>query len=322
MEFSIPNGMKTGDTLTIPVGEDKVNVSMPVSVCAGDQVRMSKRSDGTWRILKMQDRCSFSLPSSSKPGQLHVFSSPDGLQLSVTHPDAAGPGDVIFFRRVSRKWTFDRMASLPAPERCPSMASSRTVPLEGVFKVLRERNMFAALPQQADGVFNASLPFCGRMGEYALIGDFIAETCLSLPGVNEVHLLGTEVSEDNLDMWAVAEKWFSQMQPRIKLEMLVRDLAEEALPQANFMLGIHPEVTWGGCWYQIIGSMLRSTRNGLCVFATFYECEMKTLLNMIDIYKVEGTSVEVVENPVYVGQIVPEHPPMRYIVLVRSGDCK
>jgi len=56
------------------------------------------------------------------------------------------------------------------------------------------------------------------------------------------------------------------------------------------------------------------------VFATFYECEVQTLLNMVNMYRSESSTVEVIENPFYkVGEEVPANPPMRYIMLVEGA---
>jgi len=128
--------------------------------------------------------------------------------------------------------------------------------------------------------------------------------------------LATEVSDSYLYDWAIAEKWFQGTHPQIQLQANVKDLAEDPLPEAGLTVGIHPEVTCGGCWFQIIGSTLRSGAGGLCVFATFYDYELQTLLNMVDMYKGDGSTVEVLENPYYQTSERPAPPPMCHVVLV------
>jgi len=56
------------------------------------------------------------------------------------------------------------------------------------------------------------------------------------------------------------------------------------------------------------------------MFATFYEAEMQTVCNMVNMYKSDGTTVEVVENPYYNNKSLDtsEQPSMRYIILVSS----
>merc|ERR1712232_1437051 len=128
--------------------------------------------------------------------------------------------------------------------------------------------------------------------------------------VRGIDILASEVSDAYSFPWAVASRWFSKIHPQIRLRMCVRDLAITALPIAGLTLAIHPEVTKGGCWFPIVGSVIRSN-GGLCVFATFYEEEMQTVLNMVDMYAVEDTEVEVLENPYYM-TATKENPDMRY----------
>lgn len=44
--------------------------------------------------------------------------------------------------------------------------------------------------------------------------------------------------------------------------------------------------------------------------------ERQTLLNMVDMYKLEGAKVEWFENPFYASEEVGLHPAMRFIVTV------
>eukprot|EP00928_Gymnodinium_smaydae_P026624 TRINITY_DN20846_c0_g2_i2.p1 TRINITY_DN20846_c0_g2~~TRINITY_DN20846_c0_g2_i2.p1 ORF type:complete len:676 (-),score=157.92 TRINITY_DN20846_c0_g2_i2:13-2040(-) len=320
-EFALPAGTEAGDILDIPLkGGEVVHVRAPVSASPGDRVRISKRGDGSWRILKAPTRCAFVLPERpAAPEEKLRFNAPDGKVVALAFPEHARPGDMIQLQRVGMSWTFDGLKVLPSVSEIPRRPqTTRTGPLQGILDLLRSRGLLSRLPVDEAGTLHVSVPFCGALAEYQLLGDFLAEHCLGLPAVRAVRVIATEVAESYHYDWHVAARWMASVHPQVRLETRVCDLAEEALPEAGLTLGIHPEVTWGGCWFQIIGSILRSGARGVCAFATFYDCEMQSLINMVDMYKSEGSEVDHVENPYYDNAPKPEPPPMRHVVLVSS----
>lgn len=120
-----------------------------------------------------------------------------------------------------------------------------------------------------------------------------------MPGVEDIEVLATELFDHYAFPWAALQRWSRHAHPRIKLRTRLQDLAADPLPDAGLTLAMHPEATKGGAWFPIIGSIINSTRAGVCVFAMFYDHELQTVLNMVDMYSAEGSNVDVAENPYY-----------------------
>merc|ERR1711933_129407 len=179
-------------------------------------------------------------------------------------------------------------------------------PYSAALQLVKGMPCLESIPVSRDGVLQVNVPFCGRFQEYVQLCDFVAEHCLSRPGIRKAIIFGTEALDTYYYDWGLAQKWCSKVHPQIELNICVRDLSEDPLPMAGLTIGIHPEVTKGGYWFPIIGSLVKSTIGGLCLFATFYEDEMQTIINMINMYKSENSKVEVINNPYYDVHPTPE----------------
>ena len=78
------------------------------------------------------------------------------------------------------------------------------------------RKFRPAWKADADGMLIVNVPFCGRFQEYAMLGLFLAERCLSLPGVCGAKIFATDTSDKYHFEWAVAKRWFSEFYPTIE----------------------------------------------------------------------------------------------------------
>eukprot|EP00812_Abedinium_dasypus_P008593 NODE_2345_length_952_cov_561.925307.p1 GENE.NODE_2345_length_952_cov_561.925307~~NODE_2345_length_952_cov_561.925307.p1 ORF type:complete len:202 (+),score=69.90 NODE_2345_length_952_cov_561.925307:205-810(+) len=194
-------------------------------------------------------------------------------------------------------------------------------PYRGLLRVLSERGYprQQQLPLDAAGRLHVGVPFCGSFWEHAHLGSHLEEN-LALFGAAGADVLATDILDTYALRWAFAERWgVGDEHPQIRVRMCVKDLALDPFPEVGLCIAMHPEVTKGGIWYQIIGSLVKSTRRGLCAIATFFEYEMKTVCNMVEMYPSEGTVFEVIDNPFYDSHEVREAPELRYIVLVYGG---
>ena len=72
----------------------------------------------------------------------------------------------------------------------------------------------------AQGMLVVNVPFCGRFQEYALLGNFLAEHCLTLPGVRGIRIFATDSQDKFYYDWAVAKRWFAEFHPQIEVPWL------------------------------------------------------------------------------------------------------
>eukprot|EP00929_Paragymnodinium_shiwhaense_P076415 TRINITY_DN39296_c0_g1_i1.p1 TRINITY_DN39296_c0_g1~~TRINITY_DN39296_c0_g1_i1.p1 ORF type:complete len:825 (+),score=133.32 TRINITY_DN39296_c0_g1_i1:96-2570(+) len=318
-EFPVPPGVDTGDELQVATAASGVvRIALPASISAGDVVRLSRRKDGSWRVTKAVVRIPFVVPADALVDNDITVSAPDGQAISLSmQQSGASPGSLVIFSRQGQEWAVEKVHDLPPADAMP-LRCVRSGPYEALLKLLEGSPVLSKLPTDAAGALKVSVPFCSNLSEYPILGKFLVDSCLKLPQVESVDILATELSDAYLYEWALAERWFESTHTKIKLKTRTQDLAEEALPNAGLTLAFHPEVTWGGGWFQIIGSILRSAADGLCLFATFYEFEMKTLLNMVNIYRKDDAYVEVLENPFYFSEEKPSPPPLRYLIIVSN----
>ena len=168
-----------------------------------------------------------------------------------------------------------------------------------------------------DGMLVVNVPFCGRFQEYAMLGNFLAEHCLPQLGLRGARILGCDSLDCYYYEWAVAKRWFAEFHPQIEVQLQVRDLQHDPLPQAGLTIALHPEVTWGGPWFPIMGSVFRAAQSGVCLIASFFEDEVKTLKNMVDIYGDPTVECEEVSNPFYAsteGDLTSKR--MRFLMLL------
>lgn len=297
-----------------------MEIPLPEGAVAGDVLSLTHWPDRTWKVKRQSTTFAFVLPE-CQVGDVLKREVPDGTVLSFVVPEGLEPGELVTLTLQEDEWALDKVYVLPDTEAVPQQSESIVGPYVAALGVIRESGHLSRLPMDSNGILQVSVPFCGRFQEYALLGSFLAEACLPLPGVKGIRVLGTEFLDRYYYDWAVAQKWYREHQPQLQLHLCVRDLAENPLPHAALTIGLHPEVTKGGCWFAIVGSVVRSTRGGLCLFATFFEDEVQTVLNMIDMYKSEGTTVEVVANPYYgngAGLEGGVSPRMCHLILVRG----
>lgn len=320
IEFQVPASSTPGCTLRLPVHEnDKpVEVSLPGSAVPGDTLCLLRLPNGAWKARQKLTTFSFTVPE-CEVGHVLNMHAPDGTVLSFPVPAGLEPGELVTLKLHGDKWALEQVYVLPASEATPSQSKAICGPYATALQVIKSSGHLEQLPLDSHGVLHVSAPFCGRFQEYAVLGGFLADACLSLPGVRSVRLVGTDCLDVYSYEWAVASRWFETFQPRIRLQLCVRDLAEDPLPEAALVIGVHPEVTKGGPWFPIIGSVLRSASRGLCMFAMFFEDEVKTLQNMVEMYGGTDVRVTVVQNPYYEvhGELdTGMNPRMRYLVLV------
>eukprot|EP00931_Biecheleriopsis_adriatica_P107244 TRINITY_DN81595_c0_g1_i1.p1 TRINITY_DN81595_c0_g1~~TRINITY_DN81595_c0_g1_i1.p1 ORF type:complete len:377 (+),score=81.76 TRINITY_DN81595_c0_g1_i1:36-1166(+) len=316
ISFKVPDGSVPGCILKVPTAEGTVDAALPETCSVGDPMVIMQREDLSWRASRKTTKLSFRLPR-RPPGTQLAFRVADGSKVVFAVPEHLEPGTLVVLKRDADggPWSYEGSQMLPAFTTTPWQPEWATGQYRCILQTLKDRGYTKNLPS-LHGALRVSVPFCGNFNEYATLGSFLAEHCLQ--GLDSAEIFGLELSETCALNWAIAQQWFENTHPNIALEIRCGDLAEEVLPPADLTIGIHPEVTKGGCWFRIIGSIVRSSVGGICVFATFYEVEMKTLVNMIDMHKVEGTTVEVMENPFYENHEKPPHAPMSYIIVVDS----
>eukprot|EP00930_Biecheleria_cincta_P070538 TRINITY_DN58178_c0_g1_i1.p1 TRINITY_DN58178_c0_g1~~TRINITY_DN58178_c0_g1_i1.p1 ORF type:complete len:372 (-),score=54.78 TRINITY_DN58178_c0_g1_i1:519-1517(-) len=322
IELKVPDCSPAGCILEVPVAGDTVKVPLPEWSAGGDTVRILQREDGSWRVVRQVLQFSFRLPQSS-PGERLKLRVPDGTQITFEVPEHFEPGLIVSLKRAESggPWLFDAARALPPPgAQGPWQSDTSQGPYASMLELLRDKG-YLQLLKACDGVLRVGVPFCGGFSEYATLGNFVAKHCLSLPGVDQASVFGVELFDSYWMQWALAQRWFEMTHPNITVQLEAGDLAEDPFPCADLVIGVHPEVTKGGCWFRIIASILHSCAQGMCVFTTFYEVEMKTLLNMINM-NASGAIVETFENPFYADAAdpVPAHPPMRYIIVVSGAE--
>jgi len=317
IHITVPPATQPGCCLRVEVAESQFElIPLPPTVSAGDKMIVAHHADGSWRGCAQTAEFSFLVPPDADAEQ--TVSLPDGSALCFEMPDNVKPGQILNFQLLAEGgWTIKNVCSLPPMVRTPSALELVSGPYADVLEVVRSRGCLERVPVDGNGVLHVNVPFCGAFQEYAALGNYLADHCLSRSDVCEARVLATDISQKHSFFWAVAHKWYADIHPKIQLKTCVKDLSLDPLPEVGLCIAIHPEVTKGGPWFQIIGSIVRSCR-GICVFSTFYEEEMQTVVNMVGMYKRDGTVVDVVENPHYDSRDRPQASDMRYIILVQA----
>mmetsp|Transcript_101298 Transcript_101298/g.315717 ORF Transcript_101298/g.315717 Transcript_101298/m.315717 type:complete len:377 (+) Transcript_101298:22-1152(+) len=320
MNFRVPEGCEADCLLRLPSpgGGDCLELALPHGLAAGDAASALQSADGRWRVVRRPDRFAFLPPEGCEAGETLRLQLPDGTFLGFEVPEEA-LGNLVELRREGEAWLLEQVCVLPEVGRTPKQSEVLRGPYAAALELLSTGGHLQGLPVDGEGMLQVNVPFCGRFQEYCLLGDFIAEHCLTLPGVRGARLLGVESLDSYYQEWAIAQQWFRRHHPGIEVHLLVRDLTEHPLPEAGLTIALHPEVTRGGGWFPIMGSVIRSARRGLCVIATFYEDEMRTALNMVDMYRTDGRTAKVVQNPYYERLPAGDAPPserMRHLILL------
>lgn len=321
LEFPVPPGSGPGQLLDIQVGcEDQqvARIAVPHTAEVGDTILMSRREDGSWRVVRKSTEHSFMLPACNAGDHLRLY-VPDGRTMIFPVPEGAEQDMLIrILYTEGSGWSLDCAKEVALPHTS-ALAKVDWVagPYTRMLDLLQSGGYLECLAGREE--VRVSVPFCGHFHEFAVLGDFLSEHVLSLPGVQRITLCTTEIAWQYVYKWSAAELWFRQNHPAIRMMSKVQDLAEDPLPEADLTIGIHPEATKGGRWFQIIASLLQSCSNGFLAFASFYEVEAQTVRNMVEMCKTPETTVEIVENPHYLGEGTVAHPPIRYLVLVRTA---
>jgi len=271
------------------------------------------------RIAKKTTEYFYFVPANAPVSEKISVALPDGTALRFEAPSYAA-GQILKFQMQNGAWGLTGQCKVPDPSPVVvSVDESVSGPYGGVLDVVKASGFLKRLPLSEDGVLHVSVPFCAGFQEYGALGNFLAADCL--PQLQRkavgVDVLATEIFDRYSFSWATAQRWLAAIHPQISLRTATLDLALDSLPTAGLFIAIHPEVTRGGCWFQIMGSIIKSC-NGLCVIACFWETEKDTVLNMIEMYKKEGSTVQVHENPYYDTHEKPFAAHMRYVILVAS----
>ncbi|CAE7242458.1 pth [Symbiodinium necroappetens] len=296
--FQLPSTSEPGCFLTfrLPEGE-KVSVQMPEGLQGGETAMATQRPDGKWRLTRKPTHFTFAVPPGAKPGQVLKPQLPDGTFLHLELPENVQPGHLVELKNLEGTWAVVRIVELLQVARNPPQTETLRGSYLAALEHLRQSGGLRALQADTDGMLVVNVPFCGRFQEYAMLGNFLAEHCLTLPGVKGIRIFATDSQDKYHYDWAVAKRWFAEFHPQIEVQLSVRDLHIDSLPRAALTVATHPEVTRGGTWFPIIGSIVRAAAKGTCLFGTFFEDEATTLTNMVNMYKTnDQTSCEVSEN--------------------------
>ena len=320
IEYTVPDGTKQDSLLTVRSEDgETILVPLPAGASSGDCLFLMQRHDSSWHVGKKTTRFGFRLPPTSRIGDHLSLQMADGTKETFHISEGIQPGDVVFLERAADlSWSVSDISPLPEFDAAPSQTDCVTGQYSGLLALLREKGFVQQLRSQ-EGVLRVSVPFCGRLREHASLSDFLATHCLTCPGLREASIYATDFLDSWVIDWAVAERWCERVHPNIRLRTRVGDLAQEQLPAADLVIALHPEVSTGGYWFRIIGSVVQSCAGGVFVFGTFYEMEMKTLCNMIDMYKSESAVVEVFDNPHYATHALDSSMPhISFIVVVHT----
>lgn len=238
-----------------------------------------------------------------KPGKVLVASFDfDGERREVRY----GPGE-----------EFESPADFFAP-----CHSEWRLPYEAMLECLSARGWLDDLPLDAQGILRLALPFCGSVQELPVLVEFLGEHFVGRPGINGVHIFGSDVQNWDLKggYWRQKEKWAGRKyKGALQLQFRPVDLTREAHPNSALTFGIHPECTAPNSpWPQILTNIIQNT-SGVCMIACFKEGEMEVVC---DICQKAGAACEVIENPHWQRNPVPpgtQPPFLRFLVLVRRG---
>eukprot|EP00928_Gymnodinium_smaydae_P048006 TRINITY_DN32055_c0_g1_i1.p1 TRINITY_DN32055_c0_g1~~TRINITY_DN32055_c0_g1_i1.p1 ORF type:complete len:408 (+),score=83.48 TRINITY_DN32055_c0_g1_i1:35-1225(+) len=325
-QLEVPETAMKGCELRVPYVRDGmispyVSLKLPDHISAGDTVAATRREDNSWRLVRKSDHIGFTLPQ-CEPDVTFTTALPDGSPMDFQMPRDLSPGDFVSLRRrkdQKGEWAIESATTAAALLKA-SCAEAKPE-YEALLEVLIKVKCFDNIPLDENGDYRVHIPFCARFSEHRALGRCLEEQILSR-GAKQVKIFATELSDRYYRDWAAASTWYKKNMPRISLQAKVADLAEDMPPRnIGLCIGVHPEVTKGGCWFAIVGALLQGmVEGGVCVFVTFYEVEMITVVNMIQMFGTDKQirQVDVVNNPYYDSHPCPEHPPMRYIIIVRD----
>lgn len=82
-----------------------------------------------------------------------------------------------------------------------------------------------------------------------------------------MSIFGMELFDDPIRDWALAQRWLWHKH-RISCSIETGDLAQEPIPHAQWVIGIHPEVGVAGCgsskWLGVMRFVVRRSCTATC----------------------------------------------------------
>jgi hypothetical protein len=194
-------------------------------------------------------------------------------------------------------------------------------PYKGLMQFLVDNRLTMGLPLDSRGDLQVSVPFCAHFLEADMLCRLLAQHCVAPNGpAKRAHVYVTDITDhsDPMASWPMIAKWASKAYPMVPISFKASDLSKEKLPQAGLVLAMHPEVTKGGIWHDIVANVLRAAQGGLCVFGHFFEQEMQCVFAECEKL---GIKAQAFENSFYRGRDMPSSPFIRYIVVARPGSA-
>ena len=321
LTFPVPMGSEEGCILNIPLQDGQLSKELPRGLSAGETALVVQRPDGQWRVLRKPKYFAFLLPAGATAGTAVKQQLPDGTFLHFDVPEGVGPGHLVELQSSGNSWQLKQVVELTEVQRIPAQTPTIRGPFLAALEFLHAQGL-SLVPADADGMLVVNVPFCGRFQEYAMLGNFLAEHCLKMPGIKGVRVFAADSSDAYYYEWAVAKRWFAEFHPEIEVHLQVQDLQMDPLPRAGLTIALHPEVTRGGSWFQIMGSVIKASQGGVCLFAAFFQDEVATLMNMMDMYDETSREKQLVENAHWKSPVKGEQPPskrMNFLVLVKPS---
>lgn len=321
LTFPVPPNSEEGCLLQIPVDGTTLSKELPPGLVPGDTALAFQR-EGEWRLVKKPT--DFAFLCEAKAGSKVKPQLPDGSFLHFEVPEGVGPGHVVELHHQG-SWQLKRVVELTEVQRVPAQSNTIRGPFMAALDFLSRNMSKQHLVPDQEGFLIVNVPFCGRFQEYAMLGNFLAQECLSLPGVKGAKIFAADNSDRYYYDWAVARRWFAEFQPHIEVHLCVRDLQYDPLPKAALTIALHPEVTKGGSWFPIMGSLMKASEGGVCLVASFFHDEVTTVLNMVDMYDSSSRQRQVSENSFWkepANQAVREAAPskrMNYLLLLQPS---
>ena len=326
MTFAVPMGSQEGCILNIPLRDgSQLCKELPRELTAGDMALAFQRPDGRWRIIRKPSRFAFLVPPGAVAGQTVQPQLPDGTRLHFEVPHGVAPGHLVELQTVGGAWQLKQVVELTEVQRTPAQTPTIRGPFLAALDCLK--SSLGQLKPDADGFLVVNVPFCGRFQEYAMLGNFLAEHCLPLPGIKGARIFAADTSDRYYYEWAVAKRWFAEFHPEIEVHLQVHDLQVDPLPRAGLTIALHPEVTRGGSWFQIMGSVIRASEDGVCLIAAFFQDEVATIMNMMGMYDETCRDKQLIENSHWKGnattaQQLPSLPSKRMNILLLITPSK
>lgn len=193
----------------------------------------------------------------------------------------------------------------------PGCLDAVAEPYKEMLEVLFVERWLSSVPVDVNGTLNVAVPFCGPFTECTILVDFLERVFLNSqrPDVKRISILGTDINRSCY--WDAQERYINKKHRQVNLQLRQMDLTSEAMPECGLCLGMHPECSVKtDIWMRIFQNVWRSVRpNGVCIISTFFPVEREATAQM---FAALGATSQVVENPYWVRNPVPESPKPSY----------